>query len=190
MKTRKLYFAALVMMTGFVTSATADGSTSLENITGSATVMQAISVVPSQNLNLGMVSPNVDKTIDLTGKTTGGQNGNGTEAAGRFVVSAGIGTDVVIEFTTLPTNLMFGTEELPISYTAGYHGSIPTVGVAFPGTTFVPTSSYNVNAGVFPTNTISSANAIYVFLGATVAPTEDQAAGLYQETITLTATYN
>lgn len=180
----------MVMMTGFITSALADGSTASNDITGSATVMQAITVAPSQNMNLGIVSPNLSKTIDLTGNTTGGQAGNGTEAAGRFIVSAGIGTDVVVEYTALPTVLLFGTEELPIAYTAGYHTAIPTVGVAFPGTTFSAAGTANLYSGVFPNNNISSANAIYVFLGATVTPDADQVAGLYEADITLTATYN
>lgn len=188
---KKIYFAALVLMTGFISTAVAE-DTDNDVITGSATVMQAITVTPDQNLNLGMVSPNVSKTIDLTGKTTGGQASNGTEFTGRFIVSAGIGTDVNVQFTTLPPNLVYNTSnDLAIAYTAGYHTVIPSVGVAFPGTTFSTAATLtNIAAGVFPTNTIVSANAIYVFLGATVSPTANQLAGLYEGNITLTATYN
>lgn len=188
---KKIYFAALVLMTGFISTVVAE-DTDNDVITGSATVMQAITVTPDQNLNLGMISPNVAKTIDLTGKTTGGQASNGTELAGRFIVSAGIGTDVNVQFTTLPSNLVYNTSNnLGITYTAGYHIAIPTIGVAFPGTPFTTAATLtNIDAGIFPTNTIGSANAIYVFLGATVSPTLTQVAGLYEANITLTATYN
>jgi hypothetical protein len=192
---KKNYFiAAIILMTGFASTAMAQttGNTDNDHITGSATVMQAITVTPDQNLNLGMVSPNVAKTINLNGKTSGGQASNGTELTGRFIVSAGAGTDVNVQFTTLPPNLVYNTNnDLAIAYTAGYHTAIPPVGDVFPGITFATASTLtNIEGGVFPTHTIGSANAIYVFLGATVSPTDNQVAGLYEGTITLTATYN
>jgi hypothetical protein len=179
------FFAAIALVMGLGISAIAQSSDNA-NITGKATVLQGINVTGVTDLDFGWVSPGLTKTIGLTNDASGGQVGKGTETSGVFTVSAAAGSNVNIQFTTLPANLSDGTNNLAISaYTAGYGTATP-----FAGTTFTPATSTQVSTGLFPTNTIGIENAIYVFVGATVTPTPTQAAGNYTGTITLTATYN
>lgn len=185
MKQMKI-FASLVLMMGFGISAMAQ-STDNDNILGKATVLQGINVVGVTDLSFGWVSPGLSKTIDLENTATGGQVGEGTQTTGVFSVSAAANSNVQIQFTTLPTNLVSGANNLPIgAYTAGYHTANPYSG----GTTFVPGTGTQVAGGNFPTNDIGGVNAIYVFIGGTVTPGGTQASGDYTGTITLTATYN
>ncbi len=158
-------------------------------IAGTATVFQAIVVDGVTNLAFGSVSPGLAKTIGLQNDASGGQVGEGTETTGVFTVSAAAGSNVQIQFTTLPANLVGpASANLPVgTYTAGYHTANPYSG----GTTFTPGTGAQVTSGNFPTNDIGgSVNGIYVFLGGTVTPEATQAAGAYTASITLTATYN
>jgi hypothetical protein len=187
MKTIK-FFATLAIVLGFAVGAMAqvDGSDN-DVISGKALVLQQIDVTGITDLDFGWVAPGLAKTIDLENVPTGGQSGFGTESTGVFSVSAAAGSNVQIQYTTLPDNLMDELVSLPIgSYTAGYHSA----DVFAAGTTFDAGTGTQVNAGVFPTNVVGDVNLIYVFLGGTVTPASDQAAGSYVAEITLTATYN
>ena len=185
MKTTMKLFAAITIMLGFSIGALAQ-STDNAFILGKAEVLQGIDVTGITALDFGSVSPGLAKTIDLINVATGGQVGEGTQTTGVFTVSAAIGSNVQIQFTTLPANLVNGLNNLPIgTYTAGYGTAIP-----FAGTTFTPATGTQVDAGNFPTNVIGSKNAIYVYIGGTVSPTVNQAIGNYSSNITLTATYN
>jgi hypothetical protein len=185
MKTTIKIFATLAVVLGFAMGAMAQSDN--DQIAGKAIVLQAMDVTGVTDLDFGWVSPGLAKTIDLENVATGGQVGVGTESTGVFTVSAAAGSDVQIQFTNLPANLEYGSEELPIdAYTAGYDTEDPFDA----GTTFTPATGIRVNTGVFPTNVIGSVNGIYVFIGATVTPDASQAAGTYEADITLTATYN
>ncbi len=180
------FFAALTFMFGISAGIMAQ-STDNDNLTAKATVLQGINVTKVADLEFGWVSPGLAKTIDLVNTATGGQVGEGTEATGVFTVSAAVGSNVQLQFTTLPTNLTYLTNDLPIgTYTAGYALVNPYAS----GTSFTPGTGIQVESGSFPTNDISGANAIYVFIGGTVTPGASQAAGDYTGTVTLTATYN
>jgi hypothetical protein len=186
MKTTMKLFAAITIMSAISIGAIAQ--TDNANIAGKAEILQAINVTGVTDLNFGRVSPGLTKTIDLVNVATGGQVGEGTQTTGVFSVSAASGSNVQIQFTTLPANLVNGAlDNLPIgTYTAGY-------GIANPyaGTPFTAGTGTQVSGGNFPINEISTGiNGIYVFIGGTVTPGATQAIGDYTAPITLTATYN
>lgn len=187
MKTIK-FLTILTIALGLSISASAQ-STDADNILGKALVLQGMNVTGITPLDFGWVSPGLAKTINLVNVASGGQVGEGTQTTGVFSVSAAANSNVQLEFTALPTNLSYLTNNLPIgTYTAGYHTANPFSG----GTTFDPTEDVQVAGGNFPTNPIGdpAINLIYVFIGATVTPGPTQASGAYEASITLTATYN
>jgi len=185
MKTIKI-LATLTVVLGFAMGALAQSDNA--NIAGKAIVLQGIDVARVTDLDFGWVSPGLAKTINLVNVATGGQVGEGTQTTGVFTVSAAPNSNVQVQFTTLPANLAYLTNNLPIgTYTAGYHTANPFDA----GTTFTAGTGIQLYSGNFPTNDLGgSVNGIYVFIGATVTPGATQAAGAYEANITLTATYN
>jgi hypothetical protein len=148
-----------------------------------AVVRQAIDVAGDTPLEFLAVSPGIVKSIGLTNNVSAGQ-ALGTETTGVFTVSAAAASSVLLQFTTLPGNLVSGGNNLEIKdYLAGYGNVKP-----FAGTTFTPATGTTISS--FPTNSIATQNAIYVFVGATVNPLASQVAGNYTANIQLTATYN
>jgi Domain of unknown function (DUF4402) len=153
----------LAMTLGVATTAAAQNSGS---ITATATVQQPINVLGAVNLDFQNVFPGVIKSVALTDGT-----------AGRFDVTGQASAPVTLAFTSLPTNLDNGGISLPISYTAGYN----TTNNAGGATTFAPASGTGA--------TLSGAGALFVFVGGTVTPAVNQAAGAYTGTITLQVSY-
>jgi len=186
MKTSMKFFAAITIMSTFAIGAMAQ-STDNTTIKGKAEVLQGINVTGLTALDFGNVSPSLSKTIDLVNGATGGQAGVATGTTGVFSVSAAPGSNVQIQFTTLPGVLKtVAGDELTINtYTAGYGIALP-----FAGSTFDPGTGTQVESGNFPTKTIGSENAIYVFIGGKVSPGPTQVSGSYSADIALTATYN
>jgi hypothetical protein len=183
------FLFALALVMGLGMSAFSQ-STDNANVLGKALVLQGIDVTGITPLDFGWVSPGLAKTIDLENVATGGQVGEGTQSTGVFTVSAAAGSNVQLQFTTLPVHLSYLTNQLSIGdYAAGYHTANPFTG----GTTFTAATGTQVADGSFPTNPIGlepAVNLIYVFIGATVTPITEQASGAYEANITLTATYN
>jgi len=152
-----------------------------DKIIGKAQVIQTIIVAKQVDLNFGFVAQGCNKTIGLTNNVSGVPN-HGTQTTGRFLVSAAAATSLDLTFTT-PTNLMSGSNNLPIQdYTYGWHTAN-----SFTGGTIFTGGTTDITV---PTNVVESANSIYVFIGATVKPQTSQMIGLYEADITLTATYN
>ena len=135
------------------------------NIQATANVFQAITVTGAQDLLFGNVFPGVPKTV-------------GVAAGGRFDLLGQASTPVQVAFT-LPTNLVNGTNNLPIGTWTGCTN--PTTSPAG-CTSFTP-------SGTATTTGFSAAGAVSVFVGATVTPAAAQPAGTYTGTITLTANY-
>jgi len=184
MKTTMKFFAALTIMLGFSFAMMAQNTnTSNDNIEGKAYVVQAMNVSGLTALDFKNVSPGIPKTIDLKNVATGGNIGG--ETTGKFTVSAAAGTPVNIKFTTLPSNLVSGGNNLQIGdFIAAYDNAESYTS----GNTFTPSTGIDITS--FPTNPIGSANGIYVFIGGKVTPTTSQPTGNYAADITLTATYN
>ncbi len=183
---------------GFAFSAM--GQTANDGITASATVVDAISVADAQNLNFGQVSVNVNKSVDIDGIATSTATATSVDdvTVGRFKVFAGAGSNVELQFTTLPATLAGpSSATMPIVYTldhASASKNFAAYGLAENAsgtpTRFDPNSSVNVGSGTFPTNIVDTKNGIYVYIGGTVQPASDQVTGSYTGIITLTATYN
>ncbi len=139
------------------------------NIQALANVFTAISISGSRNLDFGNVFPAVNKTIAPSGATSG-----------HFSATGEAGADVNMTFT-LPANLVFGGNNLPIGTWAACwdDDNDPSAGC----TAFSPVSG-SPDAGSF-----SAGGNLHVFIGATVSPAANQPAGAYTATVTLQLDY-
>lgn len=143
------------------------GQTQTATILASATVMQPINVVGAVNLAFGSVFPGVARTVAVN-----------TAGAGRFDVTGQPSAPVFVSFV-LPANLASGANTLPIGSWTGHQNTVnnPTT-----GTNFTPSAAMT-------TSTFSGTGQLFVFVGATVTPATNQAAGVYNGTIQITVTY-
>ena len=156
--------AVAALVAGLASSAAAQSNSG--SITATAVVQQPINVNGAVNLQFGNVFPGVNKAVLLT-----------DAGAGRFDVTGQASTPVNLAFTALPTNLANGGTNLPVAFTSGYNTSNSAAGA----TTFAPGSGTSTS--------LSGTGALYVFLGGTVTPAVNQAAGTYTGTVTLQVTY-
>jgi hypothetical protein len=155
--------AVLAALFSLATAAEAQSA----NIQALATVYQPISFLSTRNLDFGNVFPGVAKTIGIAAATSG-QFQMGGQASG----------NVNLTFT-LPTNLVFGANNLPIATWTGCTSPTNTTAGC---TAFTPSGAATGSA-------FSALGALWVFVGATVTPGAAQAAGNYTGTVTLTAAY-
>lgn len=137
------------------------------NISATATVATALTVVTGQNLAYGAVYP--------------GQ-GNRTIApvdanSGRFSLTGANSAQVAMTFV-LPASLTGPGTPMVIGTWTGLYNSTATPG----GTAFTPSASAT-NAN------LSATGGLFVFLGATLTVPAVQTAGAYTGTITLNALY-
>jgi len=134
-----------------------------------ATVLAPITVSGARNLDFGNVFPAVNKTIGVTAATSG-----------RFDATGTILANVDISFT-LPANLVSAANNLAINtWTGCWNPTANSAAVAC--TAFTPSgSATSVNFG--------AAGNLWVFVGATVAPTAGQAPGSYSGNVQMTLTY-
>ena len=143
----------------------------------SAIILAQLEVLKVTDLLFGDVSPGINKTIART---------NGAE----FTVTGGSGASVSLDFT-LPAGTGYSyslvdanENELELVFAAeDANWETGTTTNDAGSNTFDPTAGATTISG-FP------AGGIAVFLGGTVIPTNDQPAGEYEGTITLTAIYN
>ena len=137
------------------------------NINATAVVYQAMTVTGARALDFGNVFPGVAKSIAVAAATSG-----------RFDLTGQASANVNLTFT-LPTNLTSGANNLPIGTWTGCHAATSnTTGC----TTFTPSGSATASA-------FSGTGALFVWVGGTVTPAANQAAGTYNGTVTLTAAY-
>lgn len=145
-------------------AATAQSSATL---TATANVLAPVTVTAPQGLLFDGVLPGVAETVDPNDGTN----------AGQFVISGNDGSEVELDFGTLPTTLAGPGDPLAISFGAGSAGW----GTSGSLTLFDPEAA--------SITTTLTGGALDVFIGGTVDPAFDQAAGAYTGTITLTVTY-
>ena len=145
---------------------TAQAQTNSGSITATAVVQQPINVSGAVNLAFGNVFPGINKTIALT-----------DAGAGRFDITGQASTNVNVSFTALPVNLTFGLNNLPIVFTAGSN----TLNNAAGATGFTPSSGTST--------ALSGTGALFVFVGGTVSPASNLAAGTYTGTVTMQVLY-
>ncbi len=146
---------------------TAQAQTQTASIQATATVMQPINVTGAVNLAFGGVFPGIAKTIAVS-----------AAGAGRFDATGQASSPVLVSFV-LPTNLTSGANNLPIGTWTGHRNTVnnPTT-----GTNFTPSAATTAA-------TTSATGQLFVFVGATVTPATNQAAGAYSGTIQITVTY-
>lgn len=137
------------------------------NINATATVYQAMTVTGAQALAFGNVFPGVNKTIAVTDATSG-----------RFDLTGQNSATVNLTFA-LPATLASGGNTLPIgTWTGCTNTSNSTTGC----TSFTPSGTATPSA-------FSGTGSLWVWVGGTVSPAANQAAGAYTGTVTLTAAY-
>lgn len=125
-----------------------------------AEVLSPIDVTAGLDLNFGQVLPGVPtQVLPVNG--------------GTFTVSGAVDQDVIVDFD-LPLTLADGALTMPVTFDAGYGAGTPDTGLD-------PSTDATVNLG--------ATGGWDVFLGGTVLPAVDQAAGDYAGTVTLTVAY-
>lgn len=137
------------------------------NISATATVQTPLTLTGTASLAFGNVFPGLAKTI-LSGDAT----------SGRFTILGQPLAEVSMTFT-LPTDLTFAANNLPIGTWTGQHNATNTV----PGTAFTPSAAATL------ANLAAGTGNRFIFIGATVTPAVAQAAGAYTGTITMNVVY-
>jgi hypothetical protein len=179
---------AVIIMLCYATTTIGQQSANA-SITGLANVAAQVTVAGTGNLQFGNVTPGNTKTISAAGVVVAGTIGGTTEVEGKFLVTKGANTQVTLAFT-LPTDLISGSDNLPINFAdfgANKLGNLTDAGSN--------TAPFTPATGITTANTGSTvwafgATNIDVHIGGTVVPTAAQPSGAYSGNITLTATYN
>jgi hypothetical protein len=161
---RKLSLSALALLAIALPSAAAAQDNATMNVT--ANVLGPINVAVDRALDFGDVLPGV--AYDIPSSDVG--------SAGIFAITGNGGSEVDLEFTTLPAELSDGTNTMTITWSAGYGSSIGAQDAAF-----TPASG--------ATTALSGVGELFVFLGGAFTPAVDQATGAYDADVTLTVTY-
>jgi hypothetical protein len=163
---RKLLTLVLAVAGLALLASSAQAQVNNAAITATATVQTPINVTAANNLDFGNVFPGVSKAIAV-----------GDATAGRWDVTGQASTAVTLNFT-LPTDLVFGANLLPIGTWTGNHNTTATP----TGTSFTP-------SGAPEPSMLSGTGQLFVYIGATVSPAVNQAAGVYSASVTLTVLY-
>ncbi|KPK03762.1 MAG: hypothetical protein AMS20_09960 [Gemmatimonas sp. SG8_28] len=137
------------------------------SITASATVAGALTATNLRDLSFGTVIPGFTRTVTPSDATSG-----------HFQIDGGVNSEVQVQFTALPQNLTDGTNTLPITYTSTYN----TADAGGSGTTFTPVDGVT-------TRLDAATGQLHIYIGGSIVVPAGQVAGLYQETITLSASY-
>jgi hypothetical protein len=153
----------LVVAAALPTSASAQSA----SILAQATVQTPLTVTGVSNLNFGNVFPGVNPTIVLT-----------DAGAGHFQIAGVLNAEVDVSFSALPATLISGANSIAIAYTGGWNTSANPAAA----TAFVP-------AGGLTERLDAATGELHVYLGGSLTVPANQAAGLYQATITLDAAY-
>jgi spore coat protein U-like protein len=152
---------------GLAATESVQGQTQTATILATATVMQPINVVGAVNLAFGNVFPGIPSTVAVN-----------AAGAGRFDVTGQANAPVFLSFV-LPANLISGANTLPIGSWTGHWNAVNNPAT---GTNFTPSAATTAA-------TVSGLAQLFVFVGATVTPAVNQAAGVYNGTIQITVTY-
>lgn len=172
---RKIFgLLAAVAVVSVAPSIASAQATATGNVDATATVLQAISITPSQTLAFGKVGQGVNKQVQSDDPTSG-----------RFTVK-GQGNANFKLVMVLPSVLVSAdNDELTIDT---YEAKHVDGADAAAGTAYVPVSGQD-QLYTLP-GAASDADQLKSFrIGATVRPTALQAAGVYTAQIGLTATY-
>jgi hypothetical protein len=164
---KKLSLALAATLVAFALAAPNTASAQQASILAQATVQTPLTVTGVSNLDFGNVFPGVNPTVLLT-----------DAGAGHFQLAGVLNAEVDVSFSSLPATLVSGLNNIAISYTGGWNPAANPAGA----TAFVP------SAGL--TERLDAATGeLHVYLGGSLTVPGNQAAGLYQATITLDAAY-
>jgi hypothetical protein len=158
---------ALVLMVATAAQAQPNSAT----IQVTANVLTPLTVTAGGNLVFGDVFPGVNKSVAITD----------AGAAGSWSVAGVTSSEVTLTFT-LPASLASGGNTMPIVFgatDAGYN----TTAAAGGATTFDPAGGATTDLSADATGVL------YLWIGGTVQPAANQAAGGYSAGITLTVDY-
>ncbi len=161
----KLALALVALAAVATTSVQAQGVSN--TITATAAVQTPLTVTGTTTLDFGNVFPGVNKTIAPTDAT-----------AGKFTVGGQSSAQVNVTFS-VPSNLANGINNLPINTWVGGYDTDNTQ----------PSQTVLNTGGTTTTNLDAGTGALYVWLGATVAPGAAQVAGTYNALVTMTVAY-
>lgn len=190
---KHLFFIAVLF--SFYNNTLADGPQGDDaKIKAFAQVVAFIEVAGQNNLVFGNVTPGNDKSVSSTGAVTQGIS-TGGEQAGRFYVTKGSNTEVLVDFS-LPSVLInqtgSGEEELEITFSsvdARFSTDESDQANGANHISFNPDEVQTLeNDGA--TAAYFTASEFRVYIGGTVKPNIDQVAGDYETDIDLTVTYN
>ncbi len=166
-RVRSLTLVAAVACAGMIGLSQQAAAQVSQTANVTAEVQTPISIDKNNDLDFGEVFPGVNKTIAATA----------TEAA-EFAIQGEASTPVNVTFT-IPTNLLDGSNTLPI---ANWTGLTNTTQSQVGGSSFTPSASAHQV-------TLHTNGQLYVYVGATVQPPANQAAGSYSAVLTITVEY-
>ncbi len=158
--------SALVLMVAAAAQAQPNSAT----IQATANVLTPLTVTAGASLVFGDVFPGVNESVAIT-----------DAGAGSWSVAGQTDAEVTLTFT-LPANLASGGNTMPIVFGATDAGYNTT---AAPGsaTTFDPAGGATADLSADATGVL------YIWIGGTVQPATNQAAGGYSAGVTLTVDY-
>ncbi len=162
---KRILAAAIVVALILPVSAFAVSGT----INATANVLTPLSVTNGlRDLDFGDVFPGLNKSVALTDATSG-----------KWRIDGEAGKEVQMSFS-LPANLSFGGNNMPISFSATDAGWFDRTSSAVPCPSIPPAGD---------TEFLSGTGEGFVWLGGTVAPAANQAAGVYTATVSLDVVY-
>lgn len=164
---RKLSLTLVAGAFALVVAAPQASAQQSASIQATAQVQTPLTVTGVNNLDFGNVFPGVNPTVLLT-----------DAGAGHFSVLGVLNAEVDLSFSSLPATLVSGVNSIALSYTGGWNTA------ANPGTA----TAFTPSAGLIQ-RLDAATGELHVYLGGTLTVPANQAAGLYQATITLDAAY-
>jgi hypothetical protein len=164
----KKYLAGAALALALTTLAGQQAQAQSASIGARASVQQALTVSAVDSLIFGAVFPGTTRTILPA-----------DASSGSFTLAGATNAEVNVTFT-LPANLTFGANNLPITFSPT-SAARNTAGFRAGSTAFDP-------AAAMTTRLDGATGNLYVFVGGAVSPTI-QPAGSYTAAITLTAAY-
>jgi len=162
----------LVALVGLVVFGPDSGAQESATIQAVATVVSTLSITGSSNLDFGVVTPGVNKSVDKAD----------VGPAGEFSISGITNAEITLDFT-LPANLTSGVANLPTSFSSSDASWDDGTG----GGQTAPAGVINPN--IMNTLRIGAGGELTAWIGGRVSPTISQTGGNYTGNITLTIAY-
>jgi spore coat protein U-like protein len=161
---------AALMLAGAMSTAQAQATPATASITATAVVQQALVAAKVQDLDFGATFGGIARTV-LPSDVTSGEVG----------LTGSPNAEVTVSFTTLPAILTGPGANIPLTYGASA-AAYNVAGTRAGATAFDPATGSTTRLN-------NATGLLSIYLGGTVSPAANQAAGTYTNTITLSAAY-